>query len=272
MNFLNKIDELQEAAISNSYKKKDKTKEYSFDKLKMYFGEDFTYKGITISMPTIGDILEIGENDFYKSLTPFLYNSTTIRVALWDNGIDWNKVKDIEVFDIMRKMHNERRGTKLLFKNISLDDFKLLAINQEDGSEKQMFLYDENTEFVLTEEDFMMIASYIREMLNIHPKVEKAKGKTAKSWIIQEDKLNASQDEEKNNTSTLLPLISTCINHPGFKYKLQELKEVGIYQFMDSVRRIQKYENGISALRGCYSGFVDASKIDKETLDFMGDI
>lgn len=272
MEFLNKINELQEAAIADSAKKKSKDNEYHFDKLKMYFGEDFTYKGITISMPTIGNILEIGESNFFKSLSPFLYNSTSIRVLLWDNGIDWNNVKDIEVFDIMRRMQDEKSGVNLLFKGISLDDFKLLAIKPEDDSEKQMFLYDESMDFALSEDDFMVIASYIREMLNIHPKIEKAKGKTAKSWIIQEDKLNASQEEERKNSSTLLPLISSCINHPGFKYKLQELRDVGIYQFMDSVKRIQKYENGISALRGCYSGFVDGSKIDKEILNFMGDI
>ena len=41
---------------------------------------------------------------------------------------------------------------------------------------------------------------------------------------------------------------------------------------MDSVRRIQKYENGTAALKGCYSGFVDGTKIDKDILNYMGDV
>jgi hypothetical protein len=83
------LDKLQEAVINNGSKKESEP-QYHFDKLKMYFGEDFNYKGIIISMPTIGDILEIGEERFYQALSPFIYNSTSIRVMLWDNGIDWN--------------------------------------------------------------------------------------------------------------------------------------------------------------------------------------
>lgn len=270
-NGLDMLDKLQEAVINNGSKKESEP-QYHFDKLKMYFGEDFNYKGIIISMPTIGDILEIGEERFYQALSPFIYNSTSIRVMLWDNGIDWNDFKDIEVFDIMSKIIKDKEGQKLLFKNLSFDNFTLMSIKENpDDEDSKPVLYDKQTEILLYEEDFMMIAEYIREILNIHPKVEKAKGKTAKSWIIQEDKLNA-QVRDKQNTSTLLPLISTCVNHPGFKYKLQELKEVGLYQFMDSVKRIQKYENGTAALKGCYSGMISSKDIPNEVLNYMGDI
>lgn len=270
-NNIDMLDKLQNATIGDEDKKELKPK-YEFDKLKMYFGEDFNYKGIIISMPTIGDILDVGEKYFFQMLSPFIYNSTSIRVMLWDNGVDWNKIKDIEVFNILNKM-NKRDGNikPIVFKNISFENFELIPIKNPQESEPELALYDKNLDVFLYEEEFMVIAEYIREMLNMHPKVEKAKGKTAKSWIIQEDKMNA-QDEKKKITSTLLPLISTCVNHPGFKYKLQELREVGIYQFMDSVKRIQKYENGTAALKGCYSGMVSSKDIPDEVLNYMGDI
>lgn len=265
------IDALQNTVIENNNKKESKP-EYHFDKLKMYFGEDFNYKGIIISMPTIGDILEIGEERFFRSMSPFIYNSTSIRVMLWDNDIDWCKLKDIEVYNIMSKLIQDKEAQSLIFKNLSFENFTLVSIKESETTEDtSLALYDKTNGVILKENDYMMIAEYIREMLNMHPKVEKVKGRTTKSWIIQEDKMNA-QNQEKSSGSTLLPLVSTCVNHPGFKYKLQELKDVGIYQFMDSVQRIQKYENGTAALKGCYSGFVDGSKIDKDVLNYMGDI
>lgn len=270
MDFLNTIDKLQEATIQSSNTTK-KDEGYKYDKLRMYFGEDFVYKNIVISMPTIGDILEIGEENFFESLTPFLYNSTSIRVMLWDKGIDWNKVKDIEVFDLMNATTKNKDGLKLIFKNIDIDEYKLISVKDINTDESNFCLYNPIYDFYITEEDYLVIANYIREILDMHPKVEKAKGKTAKSWIIQEEKMNMNQKEKKDRF-TLLPLVSSCVNHPGFKYKLKELKDMGIYQFMDSVKRIQKYESGISALRGCYSGFVDSSKIDKELINFMGEI
>ena len=283
------LDGLQQAVIEEEQKKQaSKKKEYSFDKLALLFMEDYEVKGIKISQPTINDILRVGESNFYQALSPFLYNSTSIRVMLWEAGIDWCNVKDIEVFDILNNIqkHNneilrqvigdeiEKRENPLniLFKDIDITTFNLYKEKEkEEDSEEKLCLYSHTYDIKLYEEDYMQIAEYIREMLNIHPKVEKAKGKTAKRWMIDEDKMNALHRDEKN-TSTLLPLVSACVNHPGFKYKLQELREVGIYQFMDAVQRLQIYESSRALLQGSYSGFCDTSKVPQDNFNFMRDI
>jgi hypothetical protein len=262
------LDQLQNAVVNE--KQTEKSKEFEYDKLAMYFGEDFNYKGILISMPKIGEILSVGESKFFNAITPFIYNSTSIRVQLWDEGKDWNKVRDIEVFYILTKSISDPSPQKLWFKNFSFDNLELIKYKDEEDIEK-FALLNEESEVMILEDDFKIIAGYIRTVLDMHPKEEHAKGRTAKEWIIQEDRLNQKQNE-KTNSSTLLPLVSSCVNHPGFKYKLDDLKEVGIYQFMDSVKRIKKYESSSAALNGCYSGFVDSSKIDSKTLDYMSDI
>ena len=283
------LDGLQQAVIEEEQKKQaGKKKEYSFDKLALLFMEDYEVKGIKISQPTINDILRVGESNFYQALSPFLYNSTSIRVMLWEAGIDWCNVKDIEVFDILnniQKQNNEilrqvigdevekrENPLNILFKDIDITTFNLYKEKEkEKDSEEKLCLYSPQYDIKLYEEDYMQIAEYIREMLNIHPKVEKAKGKTAKRWMIDEDKMNALHRDEKN-TSTLLPLVSACVNHPGFKYKLQELREVGIYQFMDAVQRLQIYESSRALLQGSYSGMCDTSKVPQDNFNFMRNI
>ena len=275
MDVLDTLDNLQSAAEEDIKKEKKKTKpEYHFDKLKMYFGEDYTINGITISIPTIGDILNIGEKRFFKSLSPFLSNSTSIRVLLYDVfKKDWNKTKDIEVFFILSNIVKDQEPLKLLFKNINFDDFLIVDAkkNLQDSSTTTS-LYSRSQDILIYEDQYMEIAEYIRTMMNIHPKVEKAKGKTTKQWILQEDRMKEKQNQDKENDSTLLPLISACVNHPGFKYKLEELKQVNICQFMDSVQRIQKYEQGTAALHGIYSGMVSAKDVPQDLINFMGDI
>ena len=268
------LDGLQAAIIAEAKKKKENTNEYKFDPLKMYFREDYFVKGIRIVEPTIGDILNIGESKFYSSLSPFLYNSTSIRVMLWDlpQRIDWCNVKDIEVFGILKNMTNtDNSAIRLLFPDYRIEHMQVMQLNEKDSNEYKLYLYDEENDFVLNESEYMEIAEYIRTLLNIHPKVEKAKGKTTKQWMIDEDRMNMVQRDEKN-TSTLLPLISACINHPGFKYKLQELRDVGIYEFMDSVQRLQIYESTRALLGGSYSGFADMSKVPKEQFNFMREL
>ena len=282
------LDGLQQAVIEEEQKKQaSKKKEYSFDKLALLFMEDYEVKGIKISQPTINDILRVGESNFYQALSPFLYNSTSIRVMLWEAGIDWCNVKDIEVFDILNNIQKQNKEIlrqvigdevekrenplNILFKDIDITDFHLYKEKETEDPEEKLCLYSPIYDIKLYEEDYMEIAEYIREMLNIHPKVEKAKGKTAKRWMIDEDKMNALHRDEKN-TSTLLPLVSACVNHPGFKYKLQELREVGIYQFMDAVQRLQIYESSRALLNGSYSGMCDLSKVPQDNFNFMRDI
>ncbi len=267
------LDGLQAAVITDAQKKVNKSK-YEFDSLKMYFGEDYEVAGIKISEPTIGDILRIGENNFYQSLSPILYNSTSIRVPLWDMGIkNWCIVKDIEVFSFLSSVPNfNTEPAKLLFKDINIFDFKLYEIKKSSDGESECFLRNDDLNMILYEDDYMQIAEYIRTMLNIHPKVEKAKGKTARKWMVDEDRLNALQKPKNNNNSTLLSLISACVNHPGFKYKLQELRNVGICEFMDSVKRLQIYEATNAILHGRYCGFADLSKVPDDQFNFMREI
>lgn len=88
---------------------------HKFDQLKMYFGEPFEVgNGITIYQPTVGKILEVGESDFYGTLYVFIANPTTYRVQLWDNGIDWNKVSDYELFMMLVKSVRPEISSSLL--------------------------------------------------------------------------------------------------------------------------------------------------------------
>lgn len=276
MDVLETLDSLQSAVEEDKKKEQKKSKqEYHFDKLKMYFGEDYTINGITISIPTIGDILNIGESKFYQAISPFISNSTSIRVLLYDVfKKDWNKTKDIEVFYILYQLLEDKEPLKLLFKDFSFDGFELIQArkNVDDPEYNHLALFNKDKNMIIYDDEYMEIAEFIRAMMNVHPKVEKAKGKTTKQWILQEDRMKAEQDDKKKCTSTLLPLVSSCINHPGFKYKLEELKQVNICQFMDSVNRIQKYEQGTAALHGIYGGMVSAKDIPEDLINFMGDI
>ena len=282
MDVLETLDSLQSAVEEDKKKEQKKSKqEYHFDKLKMYFGEDYTINGITISIPTIGDILRGGESNYYQSIAPFLNNSTSIRVMLYDVfHKDWNKTKDIEVFYILYQFqlyqsHNDNpfKALSLLF-DISFDNFELIQVSKNRKNEdcKSLALLDKENGRIIYEDEYMEIAEYIRTMMNIHPKIEKAKGKTTKHWILQEDRMKEKQKRDKENDSTLLPLVSACVNHPGFKYKLEELKQVNICQFMDSVQRIQKYEQGTAALHGIFGGMVSAKDVPQDLINFMGEL
>ena len=251
---------------------------HKFDHLKMYFGEPFEVgNGLIIHQPTVGQILEVGEQEFYAMLYLFISNPTTYRLQLWDLGIDWNKITSYMLFTMLIKSVDSDVA-KIIFGDVDFKGFEIYTKTKmetnEDGEEVEVqvpTLYNTSSEMELSEDDYTLISEYLQTMFNIFPKVEKAKGKSTKESIIEEDRMNLAMRQRKNESddSGLLSLVSACVNHPGFKYKLQELRDVGICQFMDSVQRLQVYESSTALMKGMYSGFVDGSKLKSEDYNWM---
>ena len=159
-------------------------------------------------------------------------------------------------------------STSLLFGQLDFSLFELYNRKLEDTEVMTLFNKEQNVE--IDEKTYQHIAEYLRLMFNIYPKVEKAKNKATKEAMIWEDELNLNT-KKNSEQSMLLPLVSSCVNHPGFKYKLEDLKEMGIVQFMDSVQRLQIYESTTALMHGMYSGMVDI-KGHEDSLNFMRSI
>lgn len=266
------VDDLMTQTLLD-LKEKEKNKpaeeKIVFDELQLYFGEPYQVnEWITVYQPSIYDMMKFGEARTYGSIAPFLYNPTTYRLQLWDMGIDWNEISEYQLFTMLAKTLRPE-DTKLIFHDF---DFQTIEPYVKKDTEEIVFL-DKDKNIIIDESAYRHIAAYLRKMFGQNPKVEKAKNRATKEAIIDEDRMNQMvKKDKKESNSVLLPLISSLVNHPGFKYNLYELKDLGIYAFMDSVRRLQIYEQSIALLRGSMSGMMDTSKIDKEQFNWLRDL
>lgn len=249
-----------------------------FDRLKTYFGEplvineDGVRGTVTVKSPTIGEILEIGESKFYSTLSVLTGNPTQFRLLLWEAGIDWCTITDFQFFIIMHKQLDPD-VIDLLFDNINFQNFEPYVRGREDGTE-EVYLYNEESDTEITELVYQYFHQYLQTVFNMKPERELTPDKMLKEAWIRKDKIALKQKEKKgeNSSFSFVPLISSYVNHPGTKYKLRELKEVGVAEFFDSLKRLQIYEQSTAVLKGMYSGFVDHKDIDPSSYDFMRDI
>lgn len=185
---------------------------------------------------------------------------------LWDSGIDWNEISDFELFCLMYKGINED-VSKMLFDGINLVDFEPYQKGEK------VVLYNTLINVEINETVYQHIAQYLRIVFNINIEEKITKDKMLKEMYIRKDRsaleIKSKKTEDEDSEKSIQPLISACINHPGFKYNIEQLKELSMYQFFDSVARLNIYENSIAALNGMYSGFCDTSKMKPETYNFM---
>lgn len=257
-----------------------------FDELKIFYEYDYSpVDKIKIRQPKIQEIIDYGDNKFYSMLNSICGNPTMFRLQLWNVGINWNDISDFDFFSMMIKNFTPK-DTSILFGDLNLSWFERFHDNESDSSVLIYVPHDEDDEpiniFELDKEELIKIdeivyikfVEYLRFMFNINPKVEHAKNKITAEAIIWEEEENLKIEQKKHKDdkvkkSALLPMISFALNHPGFKYKKSELKDVGIFEFMNSVKSLQSYEATRALLTGTYSGMVDTSKIPKEEFNFI---
>lgn len=253
--------------------------DFKYDILRMYYGDDyFVTNEICIHNPTIQDIIDYGEPEFWNIAYILTANPTSMRLALWDQGMDWNKVNDFELF--INLVHGlSQKETSIFFGDLDFTQFKIIEKeNVEEEKSPFVMVYMPNPVIQIDEDLYFRIVDYLRVMLDIHPKKQKAKNKMTKQLIIDEERQKQklamkNSENEKTKKSVLFPLISAALNHPGFKYKKNELREVCIVEFMDSIKRLQVYEEVTSLMTGMYMGMVDLKGRDlKKDLNWIRDL
>ena len=238
---------------------------FEYDELKMYFGEPFYINDkIVIYIPTIGDIIEFGEKEYYSMVYTLTCIPSDMKSQLEDWGINYMEISDFELFMILSRSLPQK-STKLILGDLDLSKFEP-AINKENN---EPVLYDEENDIVIDKFIYIKMVDYIRKVHNIKPKVEKAVNETTRKILIQLDREKINKAKKEPYKSQLKSMISAMMRYPGFKYKKNELKECGLYEFMDTFYGAQVYVSSTAFLQGSYSGMVDTSKIDKKEFNWM---
>ena len=216
------------------------------------------------------DFTKISDYDlFLKVIVPLVSSKKNILKLL-----EQNYLYDEECAKIYNSLSDEDKEEmlinplELILDNIDLADF----IQCTDTTTNEVVLYNKEKDITIDRTVYMRVVDVVRKMHgfkrnNIVPANESTK----------QDMIEDARDEHlasKYNTfkSILLPYVSSLINHPSCSYKHNDIWDLGINAFFDSIKRINKIQNATLLLQGAYSGFASLKGIDKERLDWSGDL
>lgn len=235
------------------------------DELQMYFGEPFKINDkITIYQPSIGEVVTFGERKYYSMIHTLTCIPSDMKSQLDDMGINYMEISDFELF-VMLSRGLTSDVTKLVLGDLDLSKFGLYT-NAENG---ELILYDQEHDITIDRLIYMKMVECLRKMHSIKPKIEKAANETTRKILIQLDRDRIKKSQKEPYKSQLKSLISAMMRYPGFKYKKNELRECGLYEFMDTVQGAQIYVSTTALLSGMYSGMIDTSKINKKEFNWM---
>lgn len=239
---------------------------FDVDQLQLYFGDDYIINDkIKISQPTIGEIVDFGEAQYFSVIHTITAIPSDMKSQLWDLGIDWMEIEDFELFMMLAPTLPVER-TKLLFGDLDFTKFKVYK-NRENGD---ILLADLESGVKIDKLIYLRIVNYLRKVHNITPKIELAANKTTKQILIDEDRWRIQTNKDKPFKSYLLPLISSVKVRMG--YTKDYVRNEGFVEFFDDVSRLQIIHNADHLLAGCYAGTIDMKKINKNELNWMKEI
>ena len=245
---------------------------YRNDELKIYRGEDFVIsKHIILHQATLNEICDYGERDYYSMIYNFTATPQSLKVQLWDMGIDYTEITPYQLFyQLLYKMYSQEK-TSIIFGDLDFSKFQLMQRKDDES----ILLYQEidGESVIIDEYTYNIIIDYLCKSHFIERDLKIPMTKSAKMILIEDAREEMETNKNKEYHSTLKNLISAMINSEGFKYNHSQVWDMKINAFMDSVKRIGKIKNAQLLLQSGYSGFgVNLKEINNKQLDWLGEL
>ena len=274
---------------------------FDVDDLKIYRGSDIQITNkIIVTQPTIDQIIEFGEKRYFQSVYCLTGVGADFKWQLWDYyGIDYTTIDDFELFkkiiwkslsskkNIYNELMEHREEYEEQLKNISEEDLEEMLINplslvlkdidladfEEYESDKnhETILYDKEHDITIDRFVYAKIVDAVRKIHGFKRNNQLPANEITKMFLIddaREEAMNAAKTPYK---SVLKPLISALVVKTG-QLGSDGIWNTKINMFFDSIKRVNKIQDATLLLQGAYSGFASLKGIDKERLDWAGDI
>ena len=232
------------------------------DELKLYRGENDYIGKIEFHPPTLREIVDFGETDFFAMVYQFCATPYDFMSELDDQGIRYEDIDEYIFFIVNLFESFNEENTKLIFPNLNVD--KMNLYQKSDTGE--ILRVDSETELFIDQTVYQELVSTLRKIFGFKYNPKVAATPLTRKMMIREAKDRRAMLASKETKSTLMPLVSTMVNISDFKYTHDEVWDMPFFAFMDSVKRVQAVRMAAAMYTGGYFGLKLSEA--KEYLDY----
>lgn len=239
------------------------------DELQLFKGQNYVINNhISIKHPTLDQICEYGEQEYYNMILTLCATPSDYKVQLLDLfHRDYETVNEFEFFAYLCSSFNQEQ-TSILFDNLDFKKFKL----DRSSFNGELILIDEKSNTIIDSVIYFLIVNYLRKIHSVEKNISVGGNKHTKDYLIEKERRKLTRRKDKNFESILFPQVSALVNCEQFKYDHKTVWNLPIYVFLDSVKRIQKIKNYNQTMHGVYFGTVDLKSISLEKINWMGSL
>lgn len=274
---------------------------FEIDELKIYRGSDIPITDkIVVIQPTIDQIIEFGEKRYFQTVYTLTGVGADFKWQLWDYlNIDYTEIDDFELFKKMifaslsskKKIYEELKNNpeqyeeyiskmtdedwedllfnpiSLILKDIDFADFE----EYKSDKNHETILYDKEHDITIDRYVYARMIDAVRKIHGLKRNNQLPANEVTKMFLIDDAREEAMLASNKEYKSVLKPLISALAVKTG-QLGSDSIWNTKINMFFDSIKRVNKIQDAELLLQGAYSGFASLKGIDKDRLDWAGDI
>lgn len=219
---------------------------------------------IELIHPTVKQVFEIGENEYFGHISSFVATPSDLKVELDDAGINFEEINDWNLFVYRFPSFQNSIITDMI------RGFDLSRAHPLVGDTGEIIIFDPVTMAVLDEAHHRILCEYIRAIHGLKRNVEIYGNEFTRKMVIEIERDTRKHKAYKAPEPFLMNYVSALINCSESKYDYQNIWDVPFYVFMDAVRRVQKVIEFKGLMSGMYSGMVDVKKIDMNKMSWIG--
>lgn len=274
---------------------------FEIDELDIYKGEDIHITDkIIVTQPTIDQIRKFGEKRYFQTVYTLTGVGADFKWQLWDYlNIDYTTIEDFDLFKKMiyqslsskKKIYKELKNNpeqyeeyiskmtdedwdgllfnplSLTLKDIDFADFE----EYESDKNHETILYDKEHDITIDRFVYAKLVDAVRKIHGLKRNNQLPANDITKMFLIDDAREEAILSSKKEYKSVLKPLISALAVKTG-QLGNNSIWDTKINAFFDAIKRINKIQDAELLLQGAYSGFASLKGIDKDRLDWTGEI
>ena len=218
-----------------------------------FFGTYNLTNKITITFPTIREILLYGEQKFFSLISALTSTASDLIAELDDKGIDWEEADDFIIF-VSRFMFLD--GLNILV-NLNPSEFE---IKYKDEKQEDIVLYNKKNDITIDKNVYNYLADYIRKAFGLEKNVIKAGNEYTKKALIEVAKKERKKAlrNQGRYTSQLKAKCSYVAN--CYHCSINDILDMRIDYLFDCVKRLNAINEAQIMPFLIYYGMVDGKK------------
>lgn len=229
----------------------------------LYKSEIHLIDGISIQIPTVGEVLE-DEGAYFNQVSLLTSMPIDLMVPLDEMGVDFAEISEYDLF--LRMFYSiKEQDTHLIFGDLDISKFEV-GRRIIDNS---LVLYNPEKDITIDKKIASGISEALRKIHHLKKNRRKPGNKEARDYMLERAKTKAKRNKNKKQDSQIEPLIVAMVNTQEFKYNYDQVKSLSIYQFNESVQQIIHKVDFNNKMLGVYTGNLDTKKLKQDELNWL---